>query len=78
MLTNLIDVKMVKVLDNTFGILMNVSLERLIVYKLDFDFGSNVDIENYSECTQRHVQLSHFSIIKSVAWEKKVHFVCSR
>lgn len=58
---NLIDVKMVKVLDNDFGILMNVSLERLIVCKLDFHFGSNFDTENYSESTQRHAQLLYFS-----------------
>lgn len=52
---------MVKMLDNDFGILMNDSLERLIVYKLDFHFGSNIDTENYSESAQRHAQLSYFS-----------------
>lgn len=52
---------MVKMLDNDFGILMNDSLERLIVYKLDFHFGSSVDTENYSESAQRHAQLLYFS-----------------
>lgn len=61
MVINLIDVKMVKMLDNDFGILMNDSLERLIVYKLDFHFGSSIDTENYSESAQRHAQLSYFS-----------------
>lgn len=49
------------VLDNDFGILMNSSLERLIVYKLDFHFGSDVDAENYSGSMQRHAQLWYFS-----------------
>lgn len=48
---NLINVKMVKVLDNDFGILMNTSLEILIVYKLDYHFGPNIDTENCSEST---------------------------
>lgn len=51
MVINLINVKMVKVLDNDFGILMNTSLEILIVYKLDYHFGPNIDTENCSEST---------------------------
>jgi len=45
MVINLIDVKMVKVLDNDFRILMNISLERLIVHKVDFHFSTNFDTE---------------------------------
>ena len=36
---------MVKVLDNDFRILMNISLERLIVHKVDFHFSTNFDTE---------------------------------
>lgn len=42
---NLIDVKVVEEFDNNFRILMNISLGRLIVHKLDFNFGTNVNTE---------------------------------
>lgn len=56
--------------DNDFGILINTSLERLIVYeklerllvyKLDFHFGSNTKTKTYSESTRRYAQLSYLS-----------------
>lgn len=45
MVINLIDVQMVAEFDNNFRILMNISLGRLIVHKLDFNFGTNVNTE---------------------------------
>lgn len=69
---------MVKVLDNDFGILMNASLKRLIVYKLDIPFSSNVDAENYSESTRDmlnyHISLHHK--INCMGKKKKEGAVC--
>lgn len=75
MVTNLIDVKTVKVLDNDFRILMNISLERLIAHKLDFHFSTNFDRE------KAHTHLIILLLLTMNQLQKKkkeVLFLCSR
>lgn len=58
---NLINVKMVKVLDNDFRILMNTSLEILTVYKLEYHFGSlqRTVVKPHSHVLCYHTSLNH-------------------
>lgn len=68
MVTNLIDVKTVKVLDNDFRILMNISLERLIAHKLDFHFSTNFDTEKAHRNIFNYLTVLNY---KSIAEKKK-------